>query len=306
MIQGIIDIGSNTIRMAVYEIEDDKITLLLKKKYTVGLASYIQSNLMQQDGIDKACEILEEFKLFLEKFNIENVVSFATAALRNIDNSKEVMKEIIDRTKIDIHVISGEEEADLAFCGAIRTTKIKNGLLIDIGGASTEIVSYKERKITNIVSLPIGSLALHKKYVKGLMPTSEEAREIEEAIFVCLKEEKNLKQETSAKICGIGGTFKGIYLLNNKINPESTEKISAENLNQMMHQFICDSNMISLENLDILVEIVPERIKTIVPGMVIANTLIGFFKSKEIFYSDSGVREGYIYKKIIQKEEKNR
>ena len=63
MLHGIIDIGSNTIRMAIYLIEGSHIEMLMKKKHTVGLAAYLKDGVMQQRGIDKAVEILGEFRL---------------------------------------------------------------------------------------------------------------------------------------------------------------------------------------------------------------------------------------------------
>ena len=70
MIHGIIDIGSNTIRMAIYDINGQQIDFLMKKKHMVGLAAYLENNVMSQAGIDKVCEVLFEFKAFLEIFHI--------------------------------------------------------------------------------------------------------------------------------------------------------------------------------------------------------------------------------------------
>lgn len=300
MIQGIIDIGSNTIRMAVYEIDENRIKLLIKKKHTVGLAAYIQDNIMQQEGIDRTCEILQEFKLFLETFKIEHVVSFATAALRNIDNSHEAVQEITARTKIAINVISGAEEADLAFRGATNTLEFSDGILIDIGGASTELVIFENKIIKKIVSLPIGSLAVHKRYVAGLLPNQTEVASIRRCVLDSLVDVSEFSSERALDICGIGGTFKGAYHLNQELYHHDGKEILVGNLKKIIDQFVCDSKMISIDTLDILVKVVPERIKTIVPGMIIADTLAEFFGSKKIMYSNSGVREGYIYKNLFK------
>ena len=65
MLPAIIDIGSNTIRMAIYEIENGHIEMLMKKKHTVGLSSYLKDGVMQQEGIDRTVGILKEFRSFL-------------------------------------------------------------------------------------------------------------------------------------------------------------------------------------------------------------------------------------------------
>ena len=84
MIYTIIDIGSNTIRMAVYNVQNGQMEMLIKKKYTIGLGAYIENKRMSSIGIDKACNVLNKFKIFLNNFKIDNVSAFATAALRNI------------------------------------------------------------------------------------------------------------------------------------------------------------------------------------------------------------------------------
>lgn len=303
MIQGIIDIGSNTIRMAIYQVLDDTIKLLIKKKHSVGLAAYIHDGCMQREGIDETCVVLHEYKLFLETFNIENVVAFATAALRNVDNSHEAVAEIMQRTGIYINVISGAEEADLAFNGATNTLPFDDGILVDIGGASTELVLFKHKNIQEIISLPVGSLAMHKQYVAGLFPTQQEAEQIRGFVCECLAREAGFVRASNLPICGIGGTFKGTYLLNNTLYalPQENCMINAAHLPEMTAKFICNENTMALDLLDILVKVTPERIKTIVPGMIVADAMANFFGSEMIVYSDSGVREGYLYKEIIGK-----
>ena len=109
MIQAIIDIGSNTVRMAIYEIKDKNIDFLMKKKHMVGLAAYLENNTLSMSGVDKLCEVLNEFQSFLAFFKIDNLVAFATAALRNCNNREAVLQEIYRRTEINVKIISGDE-----------------------------------------------------------------------------------------------------------------------------------------------------------------------------------------------------
>lgn len=301
MIHAIVDIGSNTIRLAVYKIADGKLELLIKKKHTVGLAAYIENNRMMPDGVDKACEVLEEYKIFLQNFNITNVTAFTTAALRNVANSKEAVGEIITRTGIDVTVISGEEEARFDFVGATRVMEQPEGILIDIGGASTELVVYRDEKILQMISMPIGSLAMYREHVAGLLPTKEEITVIREAAEAEFDKAVHIKGGVHPWICGIGGTFKGAGKLNNAFFhlPEENMKIDAVNIEKIIDKLECNSKEVSNEILEVMLNVVPERIKTIVPGLVILDVLVKHFKSQSITVSDSGVREGFIYDKII-------
>lgn len=116
---GIIDIGSNTIRPAVYKIENNRPKPLFSKKFTAGLASYINKNgALSKKGIDKAVSTLKQFTPILENVSLNAVYVFATASLRNIRNSEYALKTISRHSGFDIQLISGETEGILGFSGA--------------------------------------------------------------------------------------------------------------------------------------------------------------------------------------------
>ena len=304
MVQAIIDIGSNTIRLAIYKVEADKLTVLLNKKHTAGLASHMKKGKMMPEGIDKACIALDDFKVLLDNFNITNVAAFATAALRNVSNSTEAVAEITERTGVPITVLSGSEEATLDFVGATHVMEAKDGLLIDIGGASTELVIYRNATIVNAISIPLGSLNAYSQYVDGLLPDKSERKAIKEAVLLELEDYIELDAEKQMFVCGVGGTIRAASKINNFLFnlPNDNSEIKAPNVKKMIKLLENDEddNLISSETLDILLKTVPDRIGTILPGMIILHTLIKYFKSETIVVSSFGVREGYLYSKVLK------
>lgn len=170
---GIVDIGSNTMRLVIFKVENGKPRLLLNKKEMPELASFIKDGMMVAEGINRACYILDSFNLLAKDLGVENLSVFATASLRNITNSQAAVSEIEDRTGLAINLLSGAQEAEYDFIGAARTVDLKSGILIDIGGGSTELVLYNNMKIQNSISLPIGSLSMYTAYVKHLFPTKK-------------------------------------------------------------------------------------------------------------------------------------
>lgn len=302
MLLGMIDIGSNTIRMAIYLIEGSHIEMLLKKKHTVGLASYLKDNVMQPEGIDKAAEILNEFRGFLTTFQVTQVTAFTTAALRNAENSREAVAEIERRTGFSIRVITGDEEAEFDFIGATHNLQNDSGLLIDIGGGSTEIVSYRDRTIRYKTSLPIGSLGLRTRYVTELLPSASECLAMRSEAGRMIE---NLDMPVSmpeTAVVGIGGTFKGATALYNAMfnQPASNVRMETRRFMTMISALQRDQGM-TQELAILLMRTVPERIRTIVPGLILADVLARRFHGKVITYSNSGVREGYIYDQILGK-----
>ena len=81
MLQAMIDIGSNTIRMAVYEIKDGHAAQVMKRKHTVGLSAYVRNGVMQEEGIRRAAEVVSEYRDFLAGMGVKNAIAFTTAAL---------------------------------------------------------------------------------------------------------------------------------------------------------------------------------------------------------------------------------
>ena len=302
MLHGIIDIGSNTIRMAVYLIEGGHFEQLMKQKNTVGLASYVEDGIMQPEGIDKAVETLLEYRKFLQCFKITQVAAFTTAALRNAKNSQQAVGEIESRTGIKIQVISGDEEATLDFIGATHSLNNASGLLIDIGGGSTEIVTYRDRQIQYKTSLPLGSLGFAKKYVSGILPTMQECMDMHGEAEATIGAASDFLSISEAEIVGIGGTFKGACALNNEVFnlPAVNRRLETKNIRTLISTFVSDMGMTHKMAVT-LMRSVPERLRTIIPGLIIASVLSRRFQSQWITYSDSGVREGYIFDRIIGK-----
>jgi len=306
MMYGIIDLGSNTIRLNIYKLEDNKFTLLLSKKETAGLASYIKNGEMNEEGIAKACEVMIEFELLLKHFDITRIYAFATAALRNITNSKKAVDTIVGKSGIPIVVLTGHKEAELDFIGATTTLGVRDGLLIDIGGASTELVIYHDSKIIKTCSMPLGSLNVYNAYVSHLLPSRTERKVIKQAVLTELAKDTDMNYGTYKNICGVGGTIRAAGKLNNYLFklPSANTEIKTPNIKKMIKllENDTDDSLISSETLDTLLKVVSDRVMTILPGMIILNTLVKHFKSENIAISNAGVREGYLYYTQILKK----
>ena len=108
---------------------------------------------------------------------------FQSASLRNIVNTEEALETIEAVTGVKVEVLSGADEAAFSFLGAtVGGGAPGSGMLADVGGGSTELVSYRNRAIQSACSLSVGSLSLFSKYVSKLHPTKEERRAIRRAV----------------------------------------------------------------------------------------------------------------------------
>ena len=302
MLYGIIDIGSNTVRLNIYRCNNDKISLVISKKESLGLVFYIKNGILMDNGIEKLLTVLKEMKDSLDYLKIDNFSFFATASLRNIENSEYVIQVIKDDIGIEIDLLSGEEEGRLSFCGSIQTIKKDEGILIDLGGGSVEIVFFEDKKIQEGYSIPIGSLKMFNEYVSDMIPNKEECNLIKERTYLELDKIGRDFPEEIPFMCGVGGGIRAIekILLNLNLIDNKSDLINVKILKQLEIKL----NLNDHDHKDIYEQILhvkPSRIHTLVPALLILESIISYFKCEELEISEFSVREGYLYKKILKR-----
>lgn len=297
MICGIVDMGANTIRMSIYRAENGDVRMLIHKKAMAELSAYVKKGVLSQAGMEKACEVLREFREILDNFGIENVYVFATASLRNIDNTAEAVVYIGERTGFSIDVLSGEEEARLDFVGAGRSARIDDGALVDIGGGSTEIVQFRSGEILSAASLPVGCLTLYLKYVKEVFPNRGQCREIRQDVQQRLQAAGSFRGCGADVLCGVGGTVRAALKINNLLfdQPSGNRELSCENL-RLILQMLRKSDRFALKT---ILRTDPDRVSTLIPGLIVLRAVAKYCGSSRIIVNDFGVREGYLYDRVL-------
>lgn len=265
---GIIDIGSNTIRLNVYESNKHSFHLLFSKKENVGLISYINKNNLTLEGINKLKQCLLRLKKTLDTLGIHIIDAFATASLRNLDNKDEVLAIISYTVKINIVLLSGTTEGNLSFKGAMHQIERPEGLYIDSGGASTEFVFYKHYNNLATYSLNIGSLNLFNKYVKKVIPTKEETIQIQKRVQCELESVPTPKEISEFQNLAVtGGNMRAVRSLLVHFDWINRDEyiFSADKINKLL-QTLSNNRT---DTLHLFLKIKPERVHTMFCGLLI-------------------------------------
>ena len=291
---GVVDIGSNTVRLEVYNVNDQYIQLFFKKKEFLGLANYVEKGSLTEEGIKKTIEVLKDYSSICDLLATKELFIFATAAIRNAKNSKEVIETIESEIDHKIDLISGEREAELGFKVVSNRFGLDTAVNIDIGGGSTELSVYENGVFVVSKSFPEGSLSLYREYVSGILPKKSEIKTIRDKINSYIEEE-NIGVKRRKKVCGVGGTMRLVNrIVANYYGEDTGDIINVKRLKKIYKKLLQkDMQLIKL-----ILRLAPERIHTIIPGMIILIQLCDKLDVKAILVSNSGVREGYLISKI--------
>lgn len=298
MIYAIMDIGSNTVRLSVYKERDGEAVSLFSEKDQVSLKSYVKDGRLTNKGIKRLYNTLYKFKAVVDNFgDIDGVYPFATATVRDVANRKEVLDLMKKDLDLDIEILSGEEEAKLAFVGASVSTEVKEGVLCDIGGGSTEVVIIGQGKVIKSNSLSIGSLSAFNDYVDGLFVDKDSKKLIENRVLQ-LFDDSSIYKEDFKILSAVGGSaraalnfYKDYYKLE-----DDARSMDVKDFDAMVKDLIKKSDK---KKMRMILDIKPDRIHTLLPGMIILNEIAKFFNIETINVSQTGVREGYVYSKLL-------
>ena len=295
---GIVDVGSNTIRLSIYHWEGQKFKLLMNKKEMAGLAGYIKNGLLSDSGILVACRVLAGFKALLRNFDIADLYVFGTASLRNIVNTEEALETIEAVTGIKVEVLSGADEAAFSFLGAtVGGGAPGSGMLADVGGGSTELVAYRDGAITSGCSLPMGSLSLFTKHVSGLFPTKEERKAIRSDVKEELERAKTAGLRCS-HLTGVGGTFRAAAKLCNDLSgADPDNRIIPAGEIHALYKGLKKGDQDTLRQ---ILRSVPDRVHTILPGLAILTAILDAYEVSTVSVSACGVREGYLLRRVME------
>lgn len=291
---GVVDIGSNTIRLEVYNVNENYMELFFKKKEFAGLAGYVKKGVMDEDGIQKTISVLKDYINICQLLGTKELFIFATAAIRNASNSKEIIDQVEEAINHEIDLISGEREAELGFKAVTNQFGMESGVNIDIGGGSTELTVYENGEFLVSKSFTQGALSLYTDYVSGILPTDDEVKTMRKIVQKYIADEQ-ISDKQRKTIFGVGGTMR---LLNKMMKAyykeDNGDVIKVKKLRKIYYLLLAQDR----EILKMVLKISPERIHLITPGIIILMAICDHLQVKEIMVCSSGVREGYLVSKI--------
>ncbi len=196
----VIDLGSNSVRMNIYHINiRGGYSLYEQVKEMVRLSEGMGEELVLRDiAINRTLEALKFFKTIIESNSVLQIHCLATAAVRLAKNKDYFLERVKTEVGFEFQVLEGMEEAYLDYVASMNTIQKQKAFIMDIGGASTEIIKVKQRTLQNSISLPVGSVNLSENFT-----SVNEAEEHIQGLFSELSWINN-----NYPIIGLGGVIR--------------------------------------------------------------------------------------------------
>ncbi len=294
----ILDIGSNSITLVVYEKSSRFAFSLIKKSRAsvrVGEGAYEHGGVLQQEAMDSAYCAISDLLKIANSLKCRKILTAATSALRDAPNRADFIKRVRDGLKISLKVIDGEREAYLGGVAALNLlSDIDEFTTVDIGGGSTEFAHIKDGKVVDMYSLNIGTVR-----VKELL-FDKKADKTEIKKFISKELDRLPSNFKFKNIVGIGGAIRAI-----SSSIMQVENYPIESLHGFEYSLKDQKKLIkSIPNMSDKelkkLDISQNRFDTIREGATIFYEVLKKLEVKSVISSKAGVREGLFLTDLLR------
>ena len=300
----VMDIGSNTIKMTIYDFNRRTQQLSEHRRRTVnaGLIAYVRQGLLTEAGIRILVDAVRELKAVANADRCNRIYPFATAGLRAAANARAVIEIVRRETGLSIDLISGDSEARLTFDSLLPSLNpaITSGIVVDMGGGSTELVGFAHRRAQKNVSLRLGALVIYNKFVSNILPTPREANKIRS--YVCAKLANHPWTHEYGSVLyingGTGRTLARIHALERGGESELPYTISYEDMVDLLNRITAMDKEVK----QLLVKEVSSRIHTFPAGLAALLGIMDYTGADRVVITTASIREGYLHRRLNRED----
>lgn len=293
----VVDIGSNSVRLVVYDGLRRSPAPIFNEKILCGLGKGVAiTGNLNEAAIARALLALRRFKALAKQIGVKTIYAVATAAAREAKNGQQFIDKAENALGVGIQVLTGKEEARFAALGVMAGTPEADGIAGDLGGGSLELIDIKDGKLHDGITLPIGPLRLID--VSG--GSMQKAREI---VDEYLQKSTILEKLNGRTFYAVGGTWRNLARIHmaqtnyplHVLHHYSMTRQQAEGISELVSG-LTSSSLKDVKDMS------KSRADTMPFGAMVLDRLLVHGKAKDVVCSVYGVREGMLYSKLPRKK----
>lgn len=295
----VIDIGSNSIRLVVFDAIRRAPMPLFNEKILCGLGRSLHlTGRLDGDGVRQALVNLQRFAKLVQAMGVGQVECVATAAVRDAEDGPDFVKEVKRTCELDVRVLSGTEEAEISALGVLAGVPDADGVVGDLGGGSLELVRIEKGTVYDQVTLPLGPLRL----VAVSDGRKSRAREIIDEALADLTWLRELRGKT---LYPVGGSWRALARVNMAQREYPLRVIHRYRLRRSAITSV--TNLVarqSRESLAALEGVSRRRLDFLPFGALLMSRLLKVLQPGQVEFSAYGLREGLLYAHLPPEERK--
>jgi exopolyphosphatase/guanosine-5'-triphosphate,3'-diphosphate pyrophosphatase len=297
----VIDLGSNSVRMQISQIDDyGGYTVMGYFREYVRLSENMGKEMtLKEEPMNRTIQALKDFKTRYTQYDNVVVKAVATAAVRGAKNQAEFLKRVKDEVRLDLQVISGSTEAYLDYVGVVNTLPVRNGIIMDCGGASTELIWVQNGACKERVSIPIGSVVLSQNYNLADTISASDLYSAMNAAGQKISTVRWLGQVHNLPLIALGGSNRTIAKIHRReVTDEVDELPDIHGMHLPPHYiFNLISKLIAM-NKDERMKIpglAKNRADVIIGGLIPISLVLRNLQISEVIFSNCGLRDGVLF-----------
>jgi exopolyphosphatase / guanosine-5'-triphosphate,3'-diphosphate pyrophosphatase len=293
----VVDIGSNSVRLVVYDGLRRSPYPVFNEKVLCGLGKGVAINgKLGEAAVVRALSALRRFRALIKQIGCHDTFALATAAAREASNGEEFIENAEAALGSKISVLTGKEEARFAALGVISGIRDADGIVGDLGGGSLELIDVKDDKLHDGVTLPLGPLRLIDMSGNSI----DRARKI---IDERLKQAKVLERLKGRTFYAVGGTWRNLARLHMAHTKYPLHVLHQYVMTRGQAQSISELvSGLSQGALKDIKDVSKSRGETLPYGAMVLERLLHHAKPKDVVCSVYGVREGLLFDKLPRRK----
>jgi exopolyphosphatase / guanosine-5'-triphosphate,3'-diphosphate pyrophosphatase len=305
-VRAAIDIGTNTVLLLVAEVNGNRIQTLLERQEIPRLGKHVdEARNLSPDGMEMVINVLDKYiRIIHGEFGDIPVIVTATSAVRDAANRDFFLHQIRAATRLEVRILSGEEEAAWTFTGAIAPMNFSSDqqiTVVDIGGGSTELAVGLPNAMQHAVSIDMGSVRFTERYLKHSPPDTSDIISCKSAIVKELTDISHGNLFKTNMITGVGGTVTTLAVLCHHI--KFIQDVNVLGLVITRHALTSLTGRMQKLSADQLLILNPVILKgrqdIIFAGLLILDGIMEFFGFDELTVSTGGIRHGSLLRTPI-------
>lgn len=302
---GVLDIGSNSVRLVIYERLSRALTPLFNEKIACQLGRGLNANgELSQKGIKQCLAAVERYAVIARMMKAEKLFVLATAAAREASNGPAFISKLETIIGDKVHVLSGAEEARYAGLGAHAGIFNFAGVVGDFGGGSLELVRVAGGEVSDGETHPLGAIALQDKSDGALKVAAQiSKRRLKKSSVLPTDGAKS--RDDAGIFCAIGGTWRAIARLHQHRRKYPLLMLHEYVLDAAVMIRFCDRILARARRGEQIsgVEILSRNRQDLLPyGAIVLRDVLVRGGYDKVMFSAHGVREGYLYDQLDRAE----